>query len=113
MAFAQAVCCWPASHLTNLESEYSSWEFHEYLRHEAARGPLVESIGPIYFVEIPARSDKGFEQRAAEWVAELGRPRHFEFHPWFDEGSADLKEAAIKALLKSAGARASPAAAKG
>jgi tetratricopeptide (TPR) repeat protein len=82
-----------------LESEYSSWEFNEYLRCEGAREPLVESIGPIYFVEIPAWSDKGFEQRAAEWVAEFRRPRHFEFRPWFDEGAADLKEAAIKALL--------------
>ena len=88
-----------------LESEYSSREFYEYLRHEAARGPLVESIGPIYFVEIPAWSDKGFEQRAAEWVAEFRRRRYFEFRPWFDEGAADIKEAAIKALLNDANAQ--------
>jgi hypothetical protein len=99
--------------LTYLESEYSSWEFHEYLRCQSARGPLVESIGPIYFVEIPAWSDKGFEQRAAEWVPEFRRRRHFAFLPWFDQGAADLKEAVIRALLKAAGARASPAAAKG
>jgi tetratricopeptide (TPR) repeat protein len=87
-----------------LESEYSSWEFHEYLR-RPAHEPLVESIGPIYFVEIPARSDKGFEQRAAEWVTEFRHSRHFEFRPWFDEGAADLKEAAIKALLNDANAQ--------
>jgi hypothetical protein len=69
------------------------------------REPLVESIGPIYFVEIPAWSDKGFEQRAAEWVAEFRRPRHLEFRPWFDEGAADLKEAAVKALLNDAKAQ--------
>jgi tetratricopeptide (TPR) repeat protein len=85
-----------------LESEYSSWELHEYVRRSASRGPLVESTRPIYFVEILAASDKGFEQRAAEWVAEFRGRRHFEFRPWFDEGSADLKEAAIKALLNDA-----------
>ena len=42
-----------------LESEYCSWEVNEYLRHGAARGSLAESFGPIYFVEIPALSDKG------------------------------------------------------
>jgi tetratricopeptide (TPR) repeat protein len=85
-----------------LESEYCSWEVNEYLRHGAARGSLAESFKPIYFVEIPAWSDKGFEQRAAEWAAELRRRQHFDFRPWFDEGAADLKEAAVKALLKSA-----------
>jgi tetratricopeptide (TPR) repeat protein len=90
-----------------LESEYCSWEFQQYLSCAAARKPLVESIGPIYFVEIPASSDKGFEQRAAEWVAEFHRRRHFEFRPWFDEGSAELKEAAAKILLSDAGAQMS------
>lgn len=88
-----------------LESEYSSREFYEYLRHEAAGGPLVESIGPIYFVEIPALNDKGFEQHAAEWVAEFCRRWHFEFRPWFDDGAADLKKAAIKAILNDANAQ--------
>lgn len=88
-----------------LESEYSSREFYEHLRYEPARGPLLESIGPIYFVEIPARSDKGFEQRAAKWVGGFRRGRHFEFRPWFDDGAADLKEAAIKALLNDANAQ--------
>jgi hypothetical protein len=56
MAFARLlpVCLSP----NYLESEYSTWEFHEHLRCEAARGPQLESIGPIYFVEIPAWSDK-------------------------------------------------------
>jgi tetratricopeptide (TPR) repeat protein len=78
-----------------LESEYSSREFYEHLRRKAVSGP-------IYFVEIPALSDKGFEQRAAEWVGGFRRRRHFEFRPWFDDGAADLKEAAIKALLSNA-----------
>jgi hypothetical protein len=90
-----------------LESEYSSREFYEYLRHEAAGGPLVESIRPIYFVEIPAWNDRGFEQRAAEWVAKFRRRWIFEFRPWFDEGAADLKNAAIKALLNEANAQIS------
>jgi hypothetical protein len=82
-----------------LEREYSSWEFDEYLaRRTACRAP-VESEGPVYFVEVLAWSEKGFEQRAAEWVAEFRRRFHFEFLPWFDEGAADLKEDAIKALL--------------
>jgi hypothetical protein len=85
-----------------LESEYCSREFYERLTCEATRGPLVESIGPIYFVEIPALCDKGFEQRAAEWVGGFRRRQHFEFRPWFDDGAADLKEAAIKVLLRDA-----------
>ena len=85
-----------------LESDYCSREFYERLTCEATRGPLVESIGPIYFVEIPALCDKGFEQRAAEWVGGFRRRQHFEFRPWFDDGAADLKETAIKALLRDA-----------
>jgi hypothetical protein len=88
-----------------LKSEYSSREFYEYLRCEAAREQLVESIGSIYFVEIPAWSDQGFEQRTAEWVAEFRRRWHFEFRPWFDDGATDLKEAAIKSLLNDANAK--------
>jgi tetratricopeptide (TPR) repeat protein len=82
-----------------LESEYCSWEINEYLRHGATRESLAQGFGPIYFVEIPSSSDKGFEQRAAEWAAEFRRRQHFDFRPWFDEGAADLKEAAVKALL--------------
>jgi hypothetical protein len=81
-----------------LESEYCLWEFDEYLRHVAGRTLPEGPIGPIYFVEIPARSDRGFEQRAADWVAELQRRQHFDFRPWFDEGAVYLKEAAVKAL---------------
>jgi hypothetical protein len=54
-----------------LESEYCSWEVDEYLRHGAARGSLAESL--IYFVEIPAWSDKGFEQRAADRISIFAR----------------------------------------
>jgi len=80
-----------------LQSEYCSWELNQYLRHKAAHAPVTENI--VYFVEIPAYSDKGFEQRAAGWVAELQLSEHFEFRPWFDEGAADLKEEAVKDLL--------------
>jgi tetratricopeptide (TPR) repeat protein len=80
-----------------LQSEYCSWELNQYLGHKAAHAPVAENI--VYFVEIPACSDKGFEQRAAGWVAELRLREHFEFRPWFDEGAADLKEAAVKDLL--------------
>jgi hypothetical protein len=38
-------------------------------------------------------------------VAEFRSRRHFEFRPWFDEGAADIKAAAIKALLNDANAQ--------
>jgi hypothetical protein len=82
-----------------LESEYCAWEFNEYLKHEAVRALLGEGIAPIYFVEIPGWSDGGFDQRAAEWVAEIRRRQHFDFGPWFNEGTAALKDAALKARL--------------
>jgi hypothetical protein len=82
-----------------LESEYCPWEFNEYVMRWAAHTTLARGIGPIYFVEIPARSDRGFEQRAADWVAEFQRRQHFDFRPWFDEGAVCLREAAIKALI--------------
>src|SRR5262249_29482540 len=85
-----------------LESEYCSWEFNEYLRHKAALAPETKGVQPVYFVEIPGRNDKGFEQRAAAWVTELGRRQNFDFCPWFDEGVEALKETAVSALLKSA-----------
>jgi hypothetical protein len=49
----------------------------------------------IYFIEIPTLCDKGFEQRSAKWVGAFRRRRHFEFRRWFDDGAADLKEAAM------------------
>jgi hypothetical protein len=78
-----------------LENEYSSREFYERLK-------CVAAPEPIYFIEIPTLYDKGFEQRAAKWVGAFRRRRHFAFRPWFDDGAADLKEAAITALLKDA-----------
>jgi TIR domain len=80
-----------------LQSEGCSWELNQYLRRKAAHSPVAENM--VYFVEIPASSDKGFEQRAAGWVAELRLREHFDFRLWFDEGAADLKEAAVKDLL--------------
>jgi hypothetical protein len=70
-----------------LESEYCSWEFNEYLRHKAALAPGANGVPPVYFVEIPGQNDKGFEQRAAEWVTELRRRQNFDFRPWFHEGA--------------------------
>ena len=77
-----------------LKSEYCTWEFNEYLKHEASRALLGEGVAPIYFVEIPGWSDKGFEERTAEWVSELRRRQHFDFRRWFNEG--------VEALLSDA-----------
>jgi tetratricopeptide (TPR) repeat protein len=82
-----------------LKSEYCAWEFHEYLKHEAARALLGEGIAAIYLVEIPGWRDRDYEQRAPEWVAEIRRRQHFDFRPWFNEGAAVLKDAAVKARL--------------
>jgi TIR domain/NB-ARC domain len=83
-----------------LQSEYCSWEINQYLRHKASAAPGTENIDSVYFVEIPGPSDNGFEQRAAEWVAGLQLRENFEFRPWFDEGAADLEQAAIRDLLE-------------
>ena len=85
-----------------LESEYCSWEFNEYLWHKAALATGAKGVPPVYFVEIPGQNDKGFEQRAAEWVTELRRRQNFDFRPWFGEGAEALKETAVRTLLKSA-----------
>jgi hypothetical protein len=86
-----------------LQNEYCSWEFNEYLMRWAAHTTLARDVWPIYFVEIPARSDIGFEQRAAGWVAEFQRRQHFDFRPWFDEGAVHLREEAVKALINNTG----------
>ena len=88
-----------------LESEYCSWEFDEYLRRSATHTPLARDSWPIYFVEIPVRSDRRFEQRAADWVAEFQRRQRFDFRPWFDEGAVYLREEAVKALISETGAQ--------
>ena len=86
-----------------LQSEYCAWEINQYLRHKASGAPATQNIGSVYFVEIPAPNDSGFEQRAAEWVAGLQLRENFEFRPWFDEGAADLEQAAVRDLLKNSG----------
>jgi hypothetical protein len=59
-------------------------------------------------VEIPARSDRGFEQRTADWVAEFQRRQHFDFRPWFDEGAVHLREEAVKVLISNTGTKTPP-----
>ena len=54
-----------------LLSEYCSWELNQYLRQRAAHARVLQSIEPIYFIEVLGGNDKDFEQRAAKWVAEL------------------------------------------
>ena len=71
-----------------LQSEYCSWEFEQFLKPKTAAVPSEETIRSVYFVEVLPQSDKGFEQRAAEWVTELQRQHRFDFRPWFDEGAA-------------------------
>jgi tetratricopeptide (TPR) repeat protein len=92
-----------------LDCEYGPWEFNEYLRRGTAGTPLARDIWPIYFVEIPARSDRGFEQRAADWVAEFQRRYRFDFRPWFDEGAVYLREEAVKVLVSNTGTKTPPA----
>jgi len=89
------VCLSPAY----LGSEYCAWEFNEYLKHEAARALLGEGVAPVYFVAVPGWFDKDYDQRAAEWVAELRRRQHVDLRPWFDEGAAALRDSAVGARM--------------
>ena len=89
------VCLSPAY----LESNYCAWEFNEYLKHESARALLGEGVAPVYFVAVPGWTDKDYDQRAAEWVAELRRRQYVDLRPWFDEGAVALKDAAVQARM--------------
>ena len=90
------VCLSPAY----LQTEYCAWEFNEFLKHESARALLGEGVATVYFVEVPGWADKDYEQRAAEWVAELRRRQYFDLRPWFNKGAEALKDAAIKARME-------------
>ena len=90
------VCLSPAY----LQTEFCDWEFNEFLKHESARALLGEGVATVYFVEVPGWADKDYEQRAAEWVAELRRRQYFDLRPWFNEGAEALKDAAIKARME-------------
>lgn len=79
-----------------LLSEYCEWEFNEYVKNEVARALVGEGVAPIYFVEVPGWQDKDFEQRSAEWIAELRRRQHFDLRPWFHEGELALREAEVQ-----------------
>ena len=89
------ICLSPAY----LESDYCTWEFTEYLKHEAARALLGEGVAPVYFIEIPGWTDKDYDQRAAERVADLRRRQHIDLRPWFKEGAAALKDTAVQARM--------------
>lgn len=54
-----------------------------------------EGVAPIYFVEVPGWEDKDFDQRCAEWVAELRRRQHVDLRPWFHEGEQALPETEV------------------
>jgi hypothetical protein len=83
-----------------LDSEYCAWEFHEYLKFEAARALLGEGIAPVYLVEVPGWTDKDFDRRAAEWVVELRRRQHVDLRPWSHRGAAALQDAAVRARME-------------
>jgi len=79
-----------------LDSEYCEWEFNEYLKHEIGRAYFGDGVAPIYFVEVPGWTDKGFEQRCADWVAELRRRQQFDLRPWFHAGEQALQDATLR-----------------
>ena len=83
-----------------LASEYCEWEFIEYLNHEVARGFVGEGVAPLYFVEVPGWQDQDFEQRCAEWVADLRRRNYFDLRPWFNEGEQALRHADVQARME-------------
>lgn len=83
-----------------LESEYCAWEFAEYLKHEIAQFGAGEGIAPIYFVDVPGWSERGFDEQRVSWVAELRRRQAFDLRPWYDEGKSALRDAAIRERLQ-------------
>jgi tetratricopeptide (TPR) repeat protein len=83
-----------------LQSEYCEWEFNEYVKNEVARALVGEGVAPIYFVDVPGWQDKDFDQRSAEWVAELRRRQHFDLRPWFHEGEPAVREVEVQGRLE-------------
>ena len=83
-----------------LASKYCKWEFTEYLNHEVARGFVGEGVAPLYFVEVPGWQDQDFEQRCAEWVADLRRRNQLDLRPWFNEGEHALRHADVQARME-------------
>ncbi|HAB18816.1 MAG TPA: toll/interleukin-1 receptor domain-containing protein [Verrucomicrobiota bacterium] len=79
-----------------LQSEYCEWEFVEFLKYEIGHLHGFNGVAPIYFVEVPGWTDKGFEQQCAAWVAELRRRQHFDLRPWYDRGEEALRESAVQ-----------------
>lgn len=83
-----------------LESPYCEWEFHEYLKHEVGRATFGEGVAPVYFVEVPGWTGKGFEAQCAAWVAELRRRQHIDLRPWFHAGEAALRDAVVQDRMR-------------
>lgn len=83
-----------------LQSEYCQWEFNEYLKHEIGQATFGDGVAPIYFVEVPGWTDKGFEQQCATWVAELRRRQQFDLRPWFQAGEESLRDAAVQERMR-------------
>ena len=82
-----------------LASEHCEWEFVEYLNHEVARGFVGDGVAPLYFLEVPGWQDPNFEQRCAEWVADLRRRQVLDLRPWFKEGEEALRNAEVQARM--------------
>ena len=57
-------------------------------------------MATIYFVEVPGWNDKDFEQKCANWIAELRHRQHFDFRPWFNEGEESLRNVFVKERLQ-------------
>jgi tetratricopeptide (TPR) repeat protein len=82
-----------------LNSPYCEWEIVEFLKYEHSRSVGGQGVTPVYFVEIPALDDPGFEQQAASWVALVRRRNQADLRPWFDEGAEALKRADVRHRL--------------
>jgi tetratricopeptide (TPR) repeat protein len=83
-----------------LKSEYCEWEFVEYLKHEIGRTFFGEGVATIYFVDVPGWNDKDFEQKCANWIAELRHRQNFDFRPWFSEGEESLRNNFVKERIQ-------------
>jgi tetratricopeptide (TPR) repeat protein len=49
---------------------------------------------------VPGWQDKDFDQRSAEWIAELRRRQHFDLRSWFHEGEQALREPEVQASIE-------------
>ncbi|MBX7212287.1 MAG: toll/interleukin-1 receptor domain-containing protein [Verrucomicrobiaceae bacterium] len=101
------------------KSDNCLWEWEEFHRHKASRLAGHESVAPVYFVEAPGSDEQAtaafqsfvnrgqykdgelekFIPRWREWHAAIRRFNHYDFRPWFDQGSDALAQEAVQARL--------------